>query len=879
MRCPIVFLLLLLATPLCSIPTHAAGAEVLYRISGPSTLPKSFEVAIAGAAERLEIDLDLAAFEANPERLILELPGGRRIEVVRERYVEYAPDYISWVGALRPRGQRRNPGSWSTADRGYVHLIYHGDSVTGILNLPDGERYQLANDGFGNQQLVRIAATEGSGCGLEADAWAAGEEPGGSRLVPRVADEEAEETPGITEKAAGAVRLDLLALYPTAVLSAPGGEPAVRTFIQDSVAIANDVFAQSNVSAQYNIVHMGAIPNPQPTGQSSRATLAWLNTDPSAVVNLRNSVGADVVAVFVPLSWNQDGFAGPICGIANMQTTGGTCSCEGLLSTAPFNQRAFSAQRSGCGLNDLTFAHEAGHNYGMWHDSARNDLLFSWAFGRNFTLLGGARKASVMACNPNTSPPFSESQVVAGVCNRVPIFSDPNICHQRVPTGETNRHNARVARDQVDGYSDFRAPVTTGGVPMVRITSPACTTILPRNVTVTFFATASDPEQGNLSSQIRWRVNGVQQATVGATFQTSFAARADHQVTAVVTDSTGKSAEWSQPFTADNPPAADFKVSCTGLTCTYTSTSTDDGGIGSYSWAFGDGTFGAGSVATRTYAANGTYNVTLTVTDTVGQTGVKQRPITPLCSATSTQLCLQSNRFSVQLQQGGSFRPTVPFSDISGFFHFGNSQNLEVGVKVIDGTPVNGRWWVFHGAMTSLAYTTTVTDHRTQTTKSYSKPASSGSLLCGGADTGAFLNTSSAPLPRLAGDAAGSPGALLELPGAEPASISEKATCSPGSGYICLRGRFKVEVKRGGVNQAGAALTNESGVFWFFSSSTIEVPVKVLDGTPVNGKFWVFFGSLTDQSYQVVVTDTQTAAVRTYASPQSFCGLSDTAAF
>lgn len=47
----------------------------------------------------------------------------------------------------------------------------------------------------------------------------------------------------------------------------------------------------------------------------------------------------------------------------------------------------------------------------------------------------------------------------------------------------------------------------------------------------------------------------------------------------------------------------------------------------------------------------------------------------------------------------------------------------------------------------------------------------------------------------------------------------------------------------------------------------------------VAGDYWVFFGSLTDQSYQVVVTDTGTGVVKTYAPPAALCGTSDTTAF
>ncbi|HEX9669687.1 MAG TPA: hypothetical protein VGC93_09405, partial [Thermoanaerobaculia bacterium] len=65
-----------------------------------------------------------------------------------------------------------------------------------------------------------------------------------------------------------------------------------------------------------------------------------------------------------------------------------------------------------------------------------------------------------------------------------------------------------------------------------------------------------------------------------------------------------------------------------------------------------------------------------------------------------------------------------------------------------------------------------------------------------------------------------------------------------------------------------------------FDASNIELVVKVLDGRPLNGKFWFFYGALSDVEYTLRVTDTTTGAVRTYHNaPGNLCGRADTAAF
>ncbi|HKI05853.1 MAG TPA: S8 family peptidase [Thermoanaerobaculia bacterium] len=243
----------------------------------------------------------------------------------------------------------------------------------------------------------------------------------------------------------------------------------------------------------------------------------------------------------------------------------------------------------------------------------------------------------------------------------------------------------------------------------------------------------------------------------------------------------------------------------------------------------------------------------------------------PLCTANSTTLCLQGNRFKAQLtwRNGGPSSPgsAMPYSNEAGFFHFGGPTNPEVGVKILDGRPVNGRFWVYHSTLTSLEYTLTITDMTNGAVKTYFKPSGS---LCGAADVGAFALRSPGSSEKTA----------LSLDVEPLTATGLKAVCTPTATSVCLLGnRFRVEVKRSGVAQPAVPLTSQAGVFWFFSSTNPEVTVKVLDGTPVNGRYWVFFGPLTDQSYQVVVTDTATGTVKTYNGPPPFCGTADTSAF
>ncbi|GLQ93900.1 protease pro-enzyme activation domain-containing protein [Dyella acidisoli] len=76
-------------------------------------------------------------------------------------------------------------------------------------------------------------------------------------------------------------------------------------------------------------------------------------------------------------------------------------------------------------------------------------------------------------------------------------------------------------------------------------------------------------------------------------------------------------------------PVASFTDSVSGLTATFTNTSTDSGGtINAYSWTFGDGGTSTTASPSHTYTAAGTYTVTLKVTDNTGASNSSSQSVT-----------------------------------------------------------------------------------------------------------------------------------------------------------------------------------------------------------------------------------------------------------
>jgi hypothetical protein len=130
------------------------------------------------------------------------------------------------------------------------------------------------------------------------------------------------------------------------------------------------------------------------------------------------------------------------------------------------------------------------------------------------------------------------------------------------------------------------------------------------------------------------------------------------------------------------------------------------------------------------------------------------------------------------------------------------------------------------------------------------------------------------------------PGATHYMLGAMKV-VAASATCTPSVTAMCLGGgRFLVSAdwqKSTGESGHGNAvpLTADTGYFWFFSTSNIEMVVKVLDACPVNGHRWVFAGGLTNVAVTLNVKYTQTGDLKTYQNTQgtAFSPIQDTAAF
>jgi len=127
------------------------------------------------------------------------------------------------------------------------------------------------------------------------------------------------------------------------------------------------------------------------------------------------------------------------------------------------------------------------------------------------------------------------------------------------------------------------------------------------------------------------------------------------------------------------PPEAGFTFTTNGLTATFTDASTDGGGVVAWDWDFGDGTGAAVQHPSHTYAAPGTYQVTLTVTDDQALTGATTKPVTvssgtnPITVASLTGSSVLMNKNFWKASVTITVEPALPAAVVSGAWSTGGS--------------------------------------------------------------------------------------------------------------------------------------------------------------------------------------------------------------
>lgn len=506
-----------------------------------------------------------------------------------------------------------------------------------------------------------------------------------SEIVPPVLKQALAETAGASSEdvaletagAAAFTRLRLAVVYPR---GATLGDPnRLLLSIRGAVDDANTALANGNINARVDLVTTREVNHPE--SKDSGDDLEFLYNDPSMVA-LRRQANVKLIS-FIAINPAYQGTS--ICGLGNLMDTNEYLGRSPVLGV--------TVVRRSC-LNDQTLMHELGHNLGAHHEPVNTDpgeALFPYGYGHVVFPLFRTIMAYGTECNGSAN------------CPRIDHFSNPRVTFAGEPVGiPDERDNARLIEQTHFRYAVSAAP----GAPCKAGADKLCLLkkrfqvevvwnnqfngasgtgrALPRTDAAGFFS-FGDPSNLELM---------VKMLDFGSTVKVFWGQLTNLKYSLVVTDTK------------------------TGESKTYQNTPGDCGGID-------QGAFpGAAALDAATLAPG------------VIPPGAPARTAAG-CRSGGKDLCLD-NRFLVNVDWRNPGNGTqgqgvaVPFSKLTGAFHFGEASNLELMTKVIgSGDRIDFFW----GALSDFEYTLHVTDTQTGQVKTYQNAAG---RYCGGLEVDAF---------------------------------------------------------------------------------------------------------------------------------------------
>lgn len=401
--------LLFLLALIVALPARAQG------LFADASAPASFSVESLDAERARFVSVDAALLEAAPHQLRLNVfPDADAVATVRR--VHRADGRLAWAGV--------------TEDGGAVSLTLHKGYLVGRM-LVSGRAYTVQPVPGGHAVLEARAEAEGAdGIAVKAPA-----------------------SPVVMESlTGGAETFDMMVVWSTDAEAALGGAAQAEAYAAGAVDLFADVLANSGLPHTARLVYSG------PAGYTSSGNAS---TDLSRFRNpsdghmdgvhaLRDTHGADFVALIT-----NNG-----CGVAYVQDPIGSY----------FASSAFSQSAVSCGISNLTFPHEVGHNLGVRHDTYVDPSTSPFTYSHGWAAPSATpaeRFRTVLAYNNACSDQGHN-------CPRQPFYSDPDASYQGRPAGHATTADATRHLDEVAATAAAFRPTAGPVDPLtVTVTPPA----------------------------------------------------------------------------------------------------------------------------------------------------------------------------------------------------------------------------------------------------------------------------------------------------------------------------------------------------------------------------------------------------------------------
>ncbi|ANM31680.1 hypothetical protein ABI59_22170 [Acidobacteria bacterium Mor1] len=445
-----VLLVFLAGCALLPIATLAAPADRLERTPPPLLLaptddrPLEDPSTLAERSRRVEISRNLiqAIDPAQNPTVLLDLFDGENVVARFERVETPRAGSRIWVGRIDGDPLSR---VFLTV-RGSAALLHVNSPVHGVyevMPLPVGRTGNVLR----KIDTTRFEACDAEEHGAEAGTCSGGHAAappetsatasGSSRLEPR---NTGQGSAGLSGGKGGSTcsedgsTIEVLIVYTDDAATANGGTAGIEALADAAVVAANDAYANSQITPRLRLVGVHRALGYQESN-SAEVNLCRLETRFDGFLDdvppIRDALGADVVSLFVDDLFLSDGKA--------------RFSIEpGVGGPIAFPERAFNVVEDGAAVNNLTFAHEVGHNQGSRHDWVADPSAGVFEYSHGYTASTFRTIMSIQTSRP-----------------RVAHFSNPNVLFNGAPTGVTGptnqpTDNARSINETAVLVSSFR---------------------------------------------------------------------------------------------------------------------------------------------------------------------------------------------------------------------------------------------------------------------------------------------------------------------------------------------------------------------------------------------------------------------------------------
>jgi hypothetical protein len=379
----------------------------------------------------------------------------------RLRHIEWAPGGYVWIGRIEEK---------QLSD---VLLSVVGDIVMGSIIMP-GAVYSIEYAGgeYGGKKVHAIhEINQGA---FPPDEGHAGpvippensstapliNKPTGTATSPKSAMQASGQSTLNTSAPDTDAFIDVMVVYTPAARAAAGGTTAMQAHVNLMISQTNTAYANSNITTRLRLVY---------TDEVSYTEANNLGTDLSRLQNCADGY-MDIVC-----TW-RDTYAADLVHLIVVGTD--ACGIAYILDSSAEAPWGFAVTHRDCATDNITFAHETGHNQGMCHDwyvAAGCGAGAGWdtySYGYVDDDLGD-RWRTILAYNTRCSDQGFN-------CTRILYFSNPSVLYSggnpnqptgvnpgtntsclvgQIPTTECDAHNARTLNESDIVIANFRQSV------------------------------------------------------------------------------------------------------------------------------------------------------------------------------------------------------------------------------------------------------------------------------------------------------------------------------------------------------------------------------------------------------------------------------------